>query len=178
VIESIDPRKDVDGIHPVNMGLLLKGDKRALVPCTPQGIIELILSTGVDISGKEAIVIGRSNIVGKPVSILLMQRNATVTICHSKTTDLPSVIRRGDIVIAAIGKKEMITGSMIKEGAIVIDVGINREAGKLYGDVAFESAKEKAGFITPVPGGVGLTTIAMLLRNTIKAAELAAGEKP
>ncbi|MFH1387163.1 MAG: bifunctional methylenetetrahydrofolate dehydrogenase/methenyltetrahydrofolate cyclohydrolase FolD [bacterium] len=169
VLNEIAPNKDVDGLHPMNMGKLLKGEEPPFIPCTPQGCIELILSTGVDICGKEAVVVGRSNIVGKPMAILLLQNQATVTVCHSKTKDLGEVTRRADILVAAIGKPEMIKGNMIKEGAIVIDVGMNRGT-KLVGDVAFDEAKEKVAYITPVPGGVGPMTIAMLLKNTVKAA--------
>lgn len=172
VIEAIAPHKDVDGFHPINSGALLNGMK-GFVPCTPRGCMHLIKSTGENIEGKEAVVIGRSNIVGKPVSLLLLQANATVTICHSKTKNLADVVRRADIVVAAIGRAGMIHGDMMKPGAIVIDVGINRgEDGTLYGDVDFESAKDVAGYITPVPGGVGPLTIAMLLENTLEAAEL------
>ncbi|MFH1390212.1 MAG: bifunctional methylenetetrahydrofolate dehydrogenase/methenyltetrahydrofolate cyclohydrolase FolD [Candidatus Margulisiibacteriota bacterium] len=172
ILNEILPEKDVDGLHPVNMGKLIKGEADGFVPCTPQGIIELILSTGQEIAGKEAVVVGRSNIVGKPIALLLLQQNATVTLCHSKTKGLAEVARRGDILVAAIGQPGVIKGEMVKEGGIVIDVGINRENGKLIGDVDYEMAKERAGFITPVPGGVGPMTIAMLLKNTLKAAEL------
>ncbi|OGC11943.1 bifunctional 5,10-methylene-tetrahydrofolate dehydrogenase/5,10-methylene-tetrahydrofolate cyclohydrolase [candidate division WOR-1 bacterium RIFOXYA12_FULL_52_29] len=176
VLNEILPEKDVDGLHPVNMGKLIKGEADGFTPCTPQGIIELILSTGQEISGKEAVVIGRSNIVGKPIALLLLQHNATVTVCHSKTKGLETVSRRGEILVAAIGRAEAIKGEMVKEGAIVIDVGINRVNGKLKGDVEYDSAAERASYITPVPGGVGPMTIAMLLRNTIKAAELLASK--
>ena len=172
VLDEIDPRKDVDGLHPLNMGKLLKGDDSGFVACTPQGIIELILSTGTEIQGKEAVVVGRSNIVGKPVAILLMQRNATVTVCHSRTKDLGEVTRRADILVAAVGSPQIIHGTMIKPGALIIDVGTNRVGEKLVGDVDFQSALERAEFITPVPGGVGPMTIALLLRNTLKAARL------
>ncbi|MBN3033107.1 MAG: bifunctional methylenetetrahydrofolate dehydrogenase/methenyltetrahydrofolate cyclohydrolase FolD [Candidatus Saganbacteria bacterium] len=174
VLGEIDPRKDVDGLHPLNMGKLLKGDDSGFVPCTPQGVIELILSTGIDISGKEAAVIGRSNIVGKPTALLLMQRHATVTICHSRTKDLGTVLRRSEIVVSAVGSARLVTGEMVKPGAVVIDVGTNRVAGKLVGDVDFDSVKEAAGYITPVPGGVGPMTIAFLLKNTLRAAQLLA----
>ena len=170
VLERISPCKDVDGFHAVNAGNLLLGNK-CLAACTPQGCIELIRSTGVTIEGKNAVVIGRSNIVGKPMAVLLLQNNATVTVAHSKTVDLKSITSRADILVAAVGIKEFVTGDMIKSGAVVIDVGMNRHDGKLYGDVNFEEAKIKAGFITPVPGGVGPMTIAMLLRNTVTAAE-------
>ncbi len=172
VLDEIDPRKDVDGLHPLNMGKLLKGDESGFVACTPQGIIELILSTGTEIQGKEAVVVGRSNIVGKPVAILLMQRNATVTVCHSRTRDLGEVTRRADILVAAVGSPQIVHGTMIKPGAVIIDVGTNRVGEKLVGDVDFQSALERAEFITPVPGGVGPMTIALLLKNTLKAARL------
>ena len=171
VIERILPNKDVDGFHPVNAGKLLTG-QAGFVSCTPLGILELIKSTGIDISGKEAVVIGRSNIVGKPVAHLLLQENATVTICHSKTKNLKEVCQRADILVAAIGKPQLITADYVKEGAVVIDVGINRlPDGKLVGDVAFETVKEKASYITPVPGGVGPMTITMLLSNTLLSAK-------
>jgi methylenetetrahydrofolate dehydrogenase (NADP+) / methenyltetrahydrofolate cyclohydrolase len=172
ILDEIDPRKDVDGLHPMNMGKLLKGDDSGFVPCTPQGVIELILSTGMGVAGKEAVVVGRSNIVGKPMALLLLQRNATVTICHSKTNALGEVVKRADILVAAVGSPRIITGEMIKPGAVIVDVGTNRVGEKLVGDVDFDSAKERAGFITPVPGGVGPMTIALLLRNTLKAARL------
>jgi methylenetetrahydrofolate dehydrogenase (NADP+)/methenyltetrahydrofolate cyclohydrolase len=169
VIDAVDPAKDVDGFHPVNVGLLHLG-RPALVPCTPSGVMRLIDSTGVAVEGKRAVVIGRSDIVGKPVAALLLARNATVTICHSRTRDLPSVAREADILVAAIGKARFVTAEMIKPGAVVIDVGINRVDGKLAGDVDFNAAKEIAGFITPVPGGVGPMTIAVLMSNTVRAA--------
>lgn len=173
VIEAIDPAKDVDGFHPVNVGRLASG-ARALAPCTPTGSLLLIQSVQMQLSGAEAVVIGRSNIVGKPLAQLLLRENATVTIAHSRTHDLASVVRRADVVVAAVGKAEMVKGSWIKPGAVVIDVGIQRIAtaeGKtrLVGDVAFEEAREVAGAITPVPGGVGPMTIACLLRNTLEA---------
>jgi methylenetetrahydrofolate dehydrogenase (NADP+) / methenyltetrahydrofolate cyclohydrolase len=167
VINSISPMKDVDGFHIINAGSLMIG-KNAIIPCTPKGIIHLIESTGESIEGKDAVVIGRSNIVGKPVAMLLMQKNATVTICHSRTKDLKGKLLAADIIVAAIGKPNFVKGDMIKKGAIVIDVGINRLDGKLVGDVDFESSKDKASFITPVPGGVGPMTIAMLLENTLE----------
>jgi methylenetetrahydrofolate dehydrogenase (NADP+)/methenyltetrahydrofolate cyclohydrolase len=166
------PEKDVDGLNPVNMGLLLKGEEPMHVACTPQGIIELILSTETNIQGAEAVVVGRSNIVGKPVSILLLQRHATVTICHSRTKNLAGVVSRADILVAAVGSPNLITEKMIKPGAVIIDVGTNRLGEKLVGDVDYEGAKNRAGFITPVPGGVGPMTIAMLLKNTLRAARL------
>ena len=171
VLNTIDPAKDVDGLNIQNMGMLIKGEGDPLVPCTPQGIIDLILSTGTEIKGKNTVVIGRSNIVGKPVAILLLKAHATVTVCHSRTVDLPGEIKRADILVAAIGKAKLVKKEMIKPGAVVIDVGMNRdENGKLAGDVDFDAAKDAAGFITPVPGGVGPMTIAMLLKNTLKAA--------
>lgn len=170
VINKILPTKDVDGFHPLNAGALLVGDK-SLQPCTPKGCIRLIKEMGLDITGKKAVVVGRSNIVGKPVALMLLQENATVEICHSRTQDLTKEIRDADILVVAIGKANFITGEMIKPGAIVIDVGINRlEDGTLAGDVEFDTAKEVASFITPVPGGVGPMTIAMLLENTLEAA--------
>lgn len=171
VIETIDPKKDVDGFHPISIGKMMTGEDTFL-PCTPFGIIELIKSKNIDIAGKHAVIIGRSNIVGKPVGQLLLNENATVTYCHSKTENLEKYTRDADILIVAIGRENFVSAEHIKSGAIVIDVGINRtEAGKLTGDVAFESAVEKAGYITPVPGGVGPMTITMLLANTVKAAK-------
>lgn len=169
ILRAILPDKDVDGFHAVNAGRLLNGEK-GFVPCTPKGIIALIKSTGIDIKGKDAVVVGRSNIVGKPVSVLLLNENATVTICHSKTADLKAHTLRADILVAAVGKPNLITADMIKPGAIVIDVGTTKVDGKLTGDVHFDSAKEIAGWITPVPGGVGPMTITMLLANTVEAA--------
>ncbi len=170
VIESISPAKDVDGFTLHNAGSLLVG-RSSLRPCTPRGCIALIDSTGESIEGKRAVVVGRSNIVGKPVALLLLERNATVSICHSRTADLAAELRGADIVVAAIGRPRAITGDMIKPGAIVIDVGINRlDDGKICGDVDFDSAAEVAGWITPVPGGAGPMTIAMLLDNTVEAA--------
>ena len=172
VINSISPAKDVDGLSISNMGLLVKGEGDPLIPCTPQGVMDLIHSTGIEIKGKHAVVVGRSNLVGKPAAILLLREHATVTQCHSRTVDLGFVTRQADILIAATGKPKMITADMIKPGAIVIDVGTVRTPTGLSGDVDFEKAKDVAGFITPVPGGVGPMTIAMLLRNTIKAASM------
>ncbi len=165
----IDPKKDVDGFHPINAGRLLAGEKCA-VPCTPRGVMELLRRTGLELQGKEAVVIGRSNIVGKPMALLLLQAGCTVTVCHSKTRDLAAHTRRADILVAAVGRAGFVTADMVKEGAAVIDVGINRVDGKVVGDVAFDEVWEKAGFITPVPGGVGPMTIAMLLKNTLEAA--------
>lgn len=169
VLGAVTPEKDVDGFHAVNAGNLLLGNP-CLAACTPSGIMELIKSTGTTISGKHAVVVGRSNIVGKPIALMLLGENATVTICHSRTQNLASYTREADILVVAIGKKEFITGDMIKQGSIVIDVGMNREDGKLYGDVEYASTSEKAAYITPVPGGVGPMTITMLLKNTVKAA--------
>lgn len=170
ILEEISPSKDVDGFHPYNVGRLMIGNP-VLQPCTPYGVMHLIESTGIDISGKDAVVVGRSNIVGKPMAMMLLRRNATVTVCHSKTTDLVERIKKADILVAAIGRAEFIKGEWVKDGAVVIDVGMNRTSeGKLVGDVDFEGASEKASFITPVPGGVGPMTIAMLLKNTVEAA--------
>jgi len=172
VINAILPDKDVDAFHPVNVGKIMIGDYDFL-PCTPAGVMELIYESGIDIKGKECVVVGRSNIVGKPMAMLLLHDHGTVTICHSKTNNLAETVRRADIVVAAVGVPELITGDMIKEGAVVIDVGMNRLADKrLVGDVHFESAAEKAEAITPVPGGVGPMTISMLMKNTVKAALL------
>jgi len=168
VLEAIAPAKDVDGFHPVSMGRLMMGTP-VLAPCTPSGIIEMLDHYGVEIEGKNAVVLGRSNIVGKPVALLLLHRNATVTICHSRTRDLPAVTRTADLLVAAVGRPKFVTGDMIKEGAVVIDVGINRVDGKLVGDVAFDEVEPKASLITPVPGGVGPMTIALLMQNTLKA---------
>lgn len=173
VINAIVPEKDVDAFHPQNVGKIMIGDY-AFLPCTPAGVMELIRSTGTDIKGKECVVIGRSNIVGKPMAMLLLHESGTVTVCHSKTADLKSECLRADILVAAVGVPKLITGDMIKEGAVVIDVGMNRdENGKLCGDVDFESCKDKASYITPVPGGVGPMTIAELMQNTLTAAKLA-----
>lgn len=170
VIERIDPDKDVDGFHPVSVGRLMIGIP-GFLSCTPAGVMELIAETGVPVSGKECVVVGRSNIVGKPQAILLLRENGTVTVCHSRTANLADVCRRADILVAAVGKPEMITGAMIKPGAVVIDVGTSRNAeGKLVGDVHFESAARVAGWISPVPGGVGPMTIAMLMKNTVESA--------
>ncbi len=168
VLQAIDPDKDVDGFHPMNVGRLVTGDT-LLKPCTPAGIIALLDHYKVGIEGKSAVVLGRSNIVGKPVSMLLLHRHATVTICHSRTRDLPAVARSADLLVAAIGKPAFVTGDMVKDGAVVIDVGMNRVDGKLVGDVAFGEVEKKAALITPVPGGVGPMTIAMLMENTLKA---------
>ena len=170
VINRISPKKDVDAFHPANVGKIMIGNYD-FVPCTPAGVMELIAESGIDISGKECVIVGRSNIVGKPMSMLLLHQNGTVTVCHSKTKDLKEVTKRADILVVAVGRPEFITGDMVKEGAVVIDVGINRlENKKLVGDVEFESVEKLASAITPVPGGVGPMTIAMLMKNTIKAA--------
>ncbi len=172
VIAAISPEKDVDAFHAVNVGKIMIGDYDFL-PCTPAGCLTLIDSTGVSIEGKRCVVIGRSNIVGKPMAMLLLHRNGTVTICHSKTQNLKEICREADILVAAVGKANFVTADMVKEGAVVIDVGMNRlENGKLCGDVDFEAVREKAGWITPVPGGVGPMTIATLMQNTLSAAKL------
>lgn len=171
VVNAISPEKDVDAFHPVNVGKIMTG-KYDFLPCTPAGIISLLEYYNISIEGKSCVVVGRSNIVGKPMSLLLLERNGTVTVTHSRTKDLASVTRGADILVVAIGKPNFITADMVKDGAVVIDVGINRlENGKLAGDVDFEAVKEKASYITPVPGGVGPMTITTLLRNTLKAAE-------
>ena len=169
-LAKILPEKDVDGFHLINAGRLMTGSE-GVIPCTPKGALYMIRSTGEELSGKEAVVIGRSNIVGKPMAMLLMRENCTVTVCHSRTKNLAEHTRRADILVAAVGKAGFVTADMVKPGAIVIDVGINRVDGKVCGDVDFENVKEKAGWITPVPGGVGKMTIAMLLANTADAAE-------
>lgn len=177
VINLIKPIKDVDAFHPVNVGAIMIGDYNFL-PCTPAGVMELIHSTGVDVTGKKAVVMGRSNIVGKPMAMLLLHENATVEIVHSKTKDLASVTREADILVAAIGKAKFVTADMVKDGAVVIDVGMDRdENGKLCGDVDFEGVKDKCSYITPVPGGVGPMTISMLMKNTLTAAEIQNGIK-
>ncbi len=171
IIAEIDPKKDVDAFHTVNVGKIMIGDYDFL-PCTPAGVMVLLQRSGIDVSGKECVVIGRSNIVGKPQAMLLLHANGTVTVCHSRTKNLAEVCRRADILVVAIGKADFVTGDMVKEGAVVIDVGMNRRAdGKLTGDVDFASVEPKASYITPVPGGVGPMTITMLLRNTITAAK-------
>lgn len=169
IIEHISPVKDVDAFHESNVGRIMIGNY-AFLPCTPAGCMELIHSTGVDVSGKDCVVIGRSNIVGKPMAMLLLHENGTVTVCHSRTKNLAEVCSRADILIAAVGRANFVTADMVKDGAVVIDVGINRlENGKLCGDVKFDEVSEKAGYITPVPGGVGPMTIAMLMKNTVMA---------
>ncbi len=168
VLEAISPDKDVDGFHPYNVGKLMVG-KGSLLPCTPAGIIELLERSEVKIEGKKAVILGRSNIVGKPLAIMLLQKNATVTICHSKTKNLPDITKRADILVAAIGSPEFVKEDMVKEGAVVIDVGINRVEKKLVGDVDFEKVSQKASQITPVPGGIGPMTIALLMKNGLSA---------
>ncbi|MDE6658580.1 MAG: bifunctional methylenetetrahydrofolate dehydrogenase/methenyltetrahydrofolate cyclohydrolase FolD [Eubacterium sp.] len=175
VINLINPIKDVDAFHPVNVGAIMIGDYNFL-PCTPAGVMELIHSTGVDVCGKKAVVIGRSNIVGKPMAMLLLHENATVEITHSRTQNLSEITAGADILVAAIGKAKFVTADMVKEGAVVIDVGMNRdENGKLCGDVDFEGVKDKCSYITPVPGGVGPMTISMLMQNTLTAAKIQNG---
>jgi len=171
ILEAVSPHKDVDGFHPMSQGMLLLGGE-GFRPCTPMGIIRLLESAGCDPKGKHAVVVGRSNIVGKPVALMLLEKHATVTICHSRTASLRDEVGRADILVVAIGKAGLVRGEWVKPGAVVIDVGINRlPSGKLCGDVEFESAKERAAAITPVPGGVGPMTICMLLYNTLKAAK-------
>ena len=175
VIRTISPDKDVDGFHPVSVGRLWIGEK-GFLSCTPAGVIQLLKRSGIEIEGKECVIIGRSNIVGKPMAMLLLHENATVEITHSKTVDLKEVTKSADILVAAIGKPKFVTADMVKDGAVVIDVGMNRdENGKLCGDVYFESVKDKCSFITPVPGGVGPMTISMLMQNTLTAAKIQNG---
>ncbi len=169
-LARILPEKDVDGFHLINAGHMLTGSE-GVIACTPRGALHMIKRTGIDLNGKEAVVIGRSNIVGKPMAMLLLRENCTVTVCHSRTRNLAEHLRRADILVAAVGKAGFVTADMVKPGAIVIDVGINRVDGKVCGDVDFETVKEKAAWITPVPGGVGVMTITMLLDNTVEAAE-------
>ena len=177
ILLAIKPEKDVDGFHPINLGKLVT-NAPCLKACTPSGVMHLIESTGVDITGKDAVIVGRSNIVGKPVALLLLHKNATVTICHSKTNDLSDKIKKADILIAAIGRPKFVKGDWIKKGSIVIDVGINRlKYGSLCCDVEYDQAIEKAAYITPVPGGVGPMTIAMLMKNTVAAAKMQNQEK-
>ncbi len=175
ILEAVSPLKDADGFHPYNFGRLVEGHP-VFEACTPKGVIKMIESTGVPIEGKRAVVVGRSNIVGKPLALMLLQRNATVTICHSKTKDLPAVCREAEVLLVAIGKAKFVTADMVREGAVVIDVGTNKTSeGKLCGDVDFDTVSQKAGWISPVPGGVGPMTIAMLLENTVESAKKAAG---
>ena len=175
-LSLIRPEKDVDGFHEINTGRLCQG-RECAVACTPKGALYMLKSAGIPIAGKEAVVVGRSNIVGKPMALLLLQENATVTVCHSRTRNLKEHTLRADILVAAIGRPGFVTGDMVKEGAAVVDVGINRVNGKLCGDVDFDAVQEKAAYITPVPGGVGKMTIAMLMDNTVAAAEKAASAK-
>ena len=170
ILEKISPDKDVDGFHPLNMGRLLKGEP-SFIPATPRGIVELLDRYKIPLEGKRAVVVGRSDIVGKPLAFLLLARNATVTICHSKTKDLSLITREGDILVASLGKPGFIKEKMVKEGSVIIDVGINRAGNKIVGDVDFEKVKEKVSYITPVPGGVGPMTIIILLKNVLEAAE-------
>ena len=170
IINSILPEKDVDAFHPANVGRIMIGDYD-FVPCTPAGIMEMLAYENINPEGKSCVVIGRSNIVGKPMAILLLHKNGTVTVCHSKTKNLKEICSKADILVAAVGKAKFVTADMVKEGAVVIDVGMNRVDGKLYGDVDYEAVKEKASAITPVPGGVGPMTIAMLMQNTLTAAK-------
>ena len=174
VIAAIKPEKDVDGFSPVNMGRLVAG-MAAIEPCTPKGIMRLLEASGIELAGKEAVVIGRSNIVGKPVALMLLAKSATVTVCHSRTGDLAEHTKRADILVAAVGRPRFVTADMVKDGVVVIDVGINRLEEGLVGDVDFEGVSEKASWITPVPGGVGPMTIAMLLENTLEQAKLSGG---
>src|SRR3954454_1212036 len=176
VISAIDPGKDVDGLTPVNAGLLASG-RPGLIPCTPAGVVELLDHEGIELSGAEAVVVGRSQLVGRPLASLLLTRDATVTMCHSRTRHLAEVCNRADVLVAAVGRPKLVTAEMVREGAVVIDVGINRTDDGLVGDVDFDAVAEKAAAITPVPGGVGPMTIAMLLVNTVKAAHLQASRK-
>ncbi len=185
ILEAISPDKDADGFHPINVGLLASGSPR-FVPCTPAGVMAMLESENINPWGKHAVIVGASNIVGKPMAMLLLQKGATITLCNSKTPDLGAMTRQADILVVAVGRPKMVTGNMVKPGAVVIDVGINRltdgqnagpNAGKLVGDVDFDTAKEVASLITPVPGGVGPMTITMLLENTLRAAEFFAGLK-
>lgn len=175
ILEAVSPLKDADGFHPYNFGRLVEGHP-VFEACTPKGVIKMIESTGITIEGKRAVVLGRSNIVGKPLALMLLQKNATVTICHSKTKDLPAVCREADLLLVAIGKAKFVTADMVREGALVIDVGTNKTPeGKLCGDVDFDAVSQKAGWISPVPGGVGPMTIAMLLENTVESAMRSVG---
>jgi len=175
ILDAVSPQKDADGFHPYNMGRLVEGVPM-FTPCTPKGVIKMIESTGVAIEGKRAVIVGRSNIVGKPAALLLMHRHATVTVCHSKTRDLPAVCREAEILVVAIGKAKFVTANMVRDGAVVVDVGVNRlENGTFVGDVDFGPVSEKASWISPVPGGVGPMTIAMLLENTLESAKRFAG---
>ena len=174
IIDAISPEKDVDAFHPINVGKIMVGNFDFL-PCTPAGVMQLLEEYDIDPNGKNCVVIGRSNIVGKPMAMLLLHKNGTVTICHSRTKNLKEVCAQADILVAAVGKADFVTADMVKEGAVVIDVGMNRKDGKLCGDVAFDEVNEKASYLTPVPGGVGPMTITMLMKNTLKAAKLQNG---
>ena len=171
IIDAISPEKDVDAFHPINVGKIMVGNFDFL-PCTPAGVMQLLEEYDIDPNGKNCVVIGRSNFVGKPMALLLLHKNGTVTICHSRTKNLKEVCAQADILVAAVGKADFVTADMVKEGAVVIDVGMNRKDGKLCGDVAFDEVNEKASYLTPVPGGVGPMTITMLMKNTLKAAKL------
>ncbi|MDO4174571.1 MAG: bifunctional methylenetetrahydrofolate dehydrogenase/methenyltetrahydrofolate cyclohydrolase FolD [Eubacteriales bacterium] len=171
IIDAISPEKDVDAFHPVNVGKIMVGNFDFL-PCTPAGVMQLLEEYGIDPKGKDCVVIGRSNIVGKPMAMLLLHKHGTVTICHSRTQNLKEVCAKADILVAAVGRADFVTADMVKEGAVVIDVGMNRKDGKLCGDVCFDEVNEKAAYLTPVPGGVGPMTITMLMKNTLKAAKL------
>ena len=171
IIDAISPEKDVDAFHPINVGKIMVGNFDFL-PCTPAGVMQLLEEYSIDPNGKNCVVIGRSNIVGKPMAMLLLHKNGTVTICHSRTKNLKEFCAQADILVAAVGKADFVTADMVKEGAVVIDVGMNRKDGKLCGDVAFDEVNEKASYLTPVPGGVGPMTITMLMKNTLKAAKL------
>ena len=171
IIDAISPEKDVDAFHPINVGKIMVGNFDFL-PCTPAGVMQLLEEYDIDPNGKNCVVIGRSNIVGKPMAMLLLHKNGTVTICHSRTKNLKEVCAQADILVAAVGKADFVTADMVKEGSVVIDVGMNRKDGKLCGDVAFDEVNEKASYLTPVPGGVGPMTITMLMKNTLKAAKL------
>lgn len=171
IIDAISPEKDVDAFHPINVGKIMVGNFDFL-PCTPAGVMQLLEEYDIDPNGKNCVVIGRSNIVGKPMAMLLLHKNGTVTICHSRTKNLKEVCAQADILVAAVGKADFVTADMVKEGAVVIDVGMNRKDGKLCGDVTFDEVNEKASYLTPVPGGVGPMTITMLMKNTLKAAKL------
>lgn len=171
IIDAISPEKDVDAFHPINVGKIMVGNFDFL-PCTPAGVMQLLEEYDIDPNGKNCVVIGRSNIVGKPMAMLLLHKNGTVTICHSRTKNLKEVCAKADILVAAVGKADFVTADMVKDGAVVIDVGMNRKEGKLCGDVAFDEVNEKASYLTPVPGGVGPMTITMLMKNTLKAAKL------
>ncbi|NLD73923.1 MAG: bifunctional 5,10-methylenetetrahydrofolate dehydrogenase/5,10-methenyltetrahydrofolate cyclohydrolase [Chloroflexi bacterium] len=178
VTDLLDPGKDVDGIHPLNAGRLMQGDAEAFAPATPAGGMEILKRYGIDLRGKHAVMVGRSNIVGRPMAMLMLHQHATVTICHSRTPDLGAVTRQGDILVAAVGRAKIVTGEMIKPGAVVVDFGVNVEGDALIGDVDTEAAMEVAGYVTPVPGGTGPMTNVMLMANTLRAAQNQAGQRP